>query len=181
MKTVKDELARIERNTDESDSSILGRVRTVVQAADAYVKAQFDGTNTQGFAFRIGEQVQQIASGIDEKVGRTIEERLRMEMGEALKPITEGLTAVRELLAKEAGRAAGGVVRQPYNAANPRQLEAIPSPKDNLASQMEELPRSNAANAEGKSGLPSSRQRPAPSRPRKTRQSLRITQGNAAS
>jgi hypothetical protein len=53
------------------------------------------------------------------------------------------------------------------DAANPRQLEAIPSSKYNRALQMKEMPRSNTAKAEGKFDLPSSKQR-------KKRQELRF-------
>jgi hypothetical protein len=42
------------------------------------------------------------------------------------------------------------------NAANARQLAAMPSRTDNRASQMEDMPRSNTANAEVRTGVPSS-------------------------
>jgi hypothetical protein len=41
------------------------------------------------------------------------------------------------------------------NAANARQLAAMPSRKDNRASQMKEMPRSNTANAEARTDVPS--------------------------
>jgi len=42
------------------------------------------------------------------------------------------------------------------SAANARQLAAIPSRTDNRASQMEDMPRSNTANTEMRTGVPSS-------------------------
>jgi hypothetical protein len=59
------------------------------------------------------------------------------------------------------------------NAANVRRLAAIPSSKDNRMSQMEELPRSNTANAERRTGVRSSKQQ-------KTRKNLRLLWVNAA-
>src|ERR1051325_10892 len=105
LQQVKTELSRIEQNTSESETSMIGRARKIIADAQAFVQAQFDGRNTDGFAFRLGAQLEQLTAGIDHTVKGTIESRVRSEIESALRPISDGMVAIRETLAKEAGKA----------------------------------------------------------------------------
>jgi hypothetical protein len=69
----------------------------------------------------------------------------RLERGHH-RPANNGETTVRTTRPRRPGDTG--------NAANPRQLEAMPSFTDNRVSQMEEVPRSNTANTKERTVVP---------------------------
>ena len=105
LSSVKEDMKRIDQNTNESDASILGRTRKVVIAVQEYIVQQFDGKNTESYAYRLSQELTKAISILDETVKRSITEQVRAETAESTKSIVAELTAIRELIAKEQGKA----------------------------------------------------------------------------
>jgi len=105
VNTVRASLDRVEANTNESETSILGRAKKQIAETQAYIASQFDENNSKGFASLAADKLKQIDDAIGATIEKTISEKMRSETQEAMKPINESLVQIREALAEQKGRA----------------------------------------------------------------------------
>ncbi len=99
--SINDILNKVEENTSEKESSAIGRMKKIISDSQAFIQSEFDENNTKSYAYQAKAKIADMVGEMDKKTAETI----RKEMGEVIKPIMDEFIQVRELLAKEEGKA----------------------------------------------------------------------------
>lgn len=88
----------------EKETSPLGKVKSLIKETSDFINEQFDHTKTTSFMGRINDMLAQYFKE-DGVLNKVIMSHFKLQMQELLKPVFEQLVQMRELIAKEQGKA----------------------------------------------------------------------------
>lgn len=101
LEKITSEASRIEKHTSEEDGSVFDRMKKAIGLVDEFIQKNFNDTNTEGFAFKAKLMMEDLLGKVDARMT----ELIRKETSESMKPLTESVNALRELVAEEKGKA----------------------------------------------------------------------------
>ena len=104
INSIVDMLKRVETNTSESETSLLGRVKKNVDDAQRFIQDQLIGTGTNTFAFLFLQKLKELDAKIADSTKQSVGAALRDEFTHQLQPLVTGLAEVRDMVAKVQGK-----------------------------------------------------------------------------